>query len=459
MGFETYLKVGGEVILVYRKYTSLLPRLLFRHDQVLVTDISGSVGDDESSEDENLQIKVVYQTTVDEVLANLEDAGLGWQAAVAAYSETRFNGGFDIAVALQVEAKEGVSFEEARRRSEEFRQRPPERDLTELGRFLAYRWGDPEVRELEIFDEITFDGNIESTFGTAWKLFDEASRVDGIDAYHAASAAMSWCVMYREAPLLAWPLLLCVFLYHLNRDLIVEYDISEAVTAETAGVVTVESGRAFANEYWRDASEGLSSSAASLGRLFSVLAALDSKLGRNFWFARAVDTYGRIGSLADATDALPMKRRGEALEELVAAVVRTEEPDLRLLQKNFRSKEEEIDLLVSNGLHDPFWVAQSSPLVLIECKNWKQKVGVPELRIFESKIKDRGALCRVGIFVSMSGFTQQFLERLKNFQSRDGVIFAVTGNDLQQLLAKKMRLSEWLARTGIVRSLGRSRSE
>jgi hypothetical protein len=101
-----------------------------------------------------------------------------------------------------------------------------------------------------------------------------------------------------------------------------------------------------------------------------------------------------------------------------------------------------------------FWVAHGSPLILVECKNWTEKPGMPELRIFESKIRDRGALCKIGIFVSVSGFTKTFLKRLKKFRSADGVIFAIDGADLEWIVTSKMRLTDWLREEGIRRSLG-----
>ena len=103
----------------------------------------------------------------------------------------------------------------------------------------------------------------------------------------------------------------------------------------------------------------------------------------------------------------------------------------------------------------PFWIAQGSPLILIECKNWTAKIGVPELRVFESKIRDRGALCKIGVFVSMSGFTKPFLERLKSFQVAGGVIFAIDGVELGSLVTSKTRLTDWLRGDGIRRSLGK----
>lgn len=333
-----------------------------------------------------------------------------------------------------------------------FEQSPPERDLESLGRFLAHRWLDPDVDELDIFREITYDGDIESPSTTSFDVFKAASAVEGVDAFHAARALESWAGLHREAPMLAWPLIMCVFLQFLNRDLEVAYDISEA--AFEADVSTKDEGRAYADEYWRDASGALSAYAAGMGRLFSVLASFDNKLGRDFWFARASALQARLVELAGSTEEITTKTRGDALEALVEALVKTEEPELRVVEKNFRTKEEEIDLVVTNGLRDPFWIALGSPLILIECKNWKSKPGVPELRIFESKMKDRGALCRIGIFVSMSGFAETFTERLKAFQARDGIIFALTGDDLAALIVGKRRLTDWLAGPGVMRSMG-----
>jgi len=179
-------------------------------------------------------------------------------------------------------------------------------------------------------------------------------------------------------------------------------------------------------------------------------------VGAEFWFARAADLLARLRALAFDEEATT-RARGDALESLVDALVHTEEPELQVLEKNFRTAEVEIDLAVTNGLKDPFWIALTSPLILIECKNWTKRVGVPELRIFESKMRDRGALCRIGVFVSISGFTKPFLDRLKAVQAGGGVIFAVDGEDLVRLIGEKRRLTDWLRDEGLRRSLGSSR--
>jgi Restriction endonuclease len=445
MGFDTYLKIDDRIALMWRKYASSLPRLLFRHDQLVI---------ETHEAEESPRIGVSFQATADEVLQNLDDAGLGWQATVAAYSEIRLNGTTTgMVMGEGFIAKE--SDDQIQERVRAFKALPPEVDLSALGTVLAHQWttlGDDD--EMMILKDITYDGDIESTSDIGFEVFKAAKNIGAVNAFAAARAAESWVALYRDAPLLAWPILMCVFLRYLPQHTIVTLDLSEDAS-ETARVTTEDEARDYATSYWTSSSEGLANVAQTFGRLFGVLASFDNKLGRHFWFERAAALHATILSLANVEDEISTKVRGDALESLVEALLRTEEPELKVLEKNFRTQQEEIDILLSNSLSDPFWLALGSPLIIIECKNWKTKPGVPELRILESKIIDRGAICRVGIFVSMSGFAQTALDRLRDFQSDGGIIFAVNGEDLESLITSKTRLTEWLRTEGVLRSLGR----
>lgn len=57
--------------------------------------------------------------------------------------------------------------------------------------------------------------------------------------------------------------------------------------------------------------------------------------------------------------------------------------------------------------------------------------------------------------MSVSGFATTMLQRLKTFQAEGGIIFAVSGSDLDELIATKAKLSDWLRGPGVVRSLGK----
>ena len=461
MGFDTYLKIDDAVVLDWRKQASPLPRLLFQHDQVTVRS---------SVDDDGIEFtEVTFSATAAEALANLDDAGLGWHAAVAAYSEFRLTGGYSSGMfiaSLMFSGPRDSSLmfsdfrerEAEKQRTEAFERLAPEIDLTNLSEAMARQWIDPDSEQVVLLSDLSYNGDLPEPLDAAMNALKAAEAAEVAEPFAAARAAESLAFLDRSAPLLAWPLVMCVFLKHLPPDTRLVLNLSEDAR-ESYGVEDETSAREYAASYWERASESLTGEAQALGRLFAVLASFNSKLGRDFWFARAADLLGRITTFSLDDTETSARSRGDALESLVDALVRTEEPELRIVEKNFRTAAEEIDLLLSNSLSDPFWIALGSPLILVECKNWTAKVGVSELRIFESKITDRGALCKVGIFVSMSGFTKPFLERLQSFQSTGGVIFAIDGSELHTLVTSKVRLTSWLRNEGIRHSLGGAKSD
>ncbi len=89
--------------------------------------------------------------------------------------------------------------------------------------------------------------------------------------------------------------------------------------------------------------------------------------------------------------------KGKSLEDLVAYMVDTIN-GLDVIEKRLRLEAEEIDLLVSNGA----FVHWGDPLI-VECKNWSEPVGRPELVNFHDKMETVGA--KTGIFVASNGIT------------------------------------------------------
>jgi hypothetical protein len=116
-----------------------------------------------------------------------------------------------------------------------------------------------------------------------------------------------------------------------------------------------------------------------------------------------------------------------------------------VLQKRYSTGDEEIDLIVKNDVMTSFWIALSSPLLFVECKNWTSSVGPKELRDFESKIRNHSPLARLGLFVASQGFTPGFYDELKRL-SRDS--FTVVPLELEKLhdfIDGGSSLSDWLA--------------
>ncbi|MER7642715.1 restriction endonuclease [Streptomyces sp. NPDC126522] len=445
MGYDTFLEIGGKHTFMWRKHASELPRMLFRFDQLHVE----YIGDQKYARG---QFSVIFRGTVRDSLEVLADSGLGWNAAVSAYAATRVDQGQAAGAFIGNGVSDGLPWEEVLRREEEFVKGSAEDDLLHLGQLMVEQIND-DSDEVVILDDLNDSESLPNPGNAAFKAYTEAIKY-GIDGkFKLMRAVESLSFLQRDAPLLAWPLAVCVFLKSLPPDVVMELDLSDDA-AEFSMADTEQQARSYAANYWENSSRELARTAQSLGRLFGVLSSFDGALSEEFWFARSSELMRRLRDL-NQESIVHTKARGDALEGLVEALLRTEGAELTVVEKNFRTAEEEIDILASNGLKDPFWVSQGSPLVLIECKNWKTKVGVPELRIFESKLRDRGALCKIGIFVSLSGFRKTFLERLKSFQETGGIIFAVDGHDIEEMIANKQKMTEWLRSTGLRKALGR----
>ncbi|WP_329552925.1 restriction endonuclease [Streptomyces sp. NBC_00696] len=445
MGYDTSLEIGDKYTFMWRKHASELPRTLFSYNQLQIQPIE-DLGSGEA------RYSVKFTGTVRQSLEALTSYGLGWKAAVSAYAAIRVERG-QATWSLMAESRSTDDWEQIKEKLEQFSKIPAEVDLLHLGQ-LMLKQIENDADEIVLLDGLTNEENLPNAFTDAFKAYTEASVYDPARKHEILRAAESLVHLQRDAPLLAWPLIVCVLLWCLPPDAPMELDLSDdAADLSLAG--TEEDARTYAAQYWHDSSKALAGTAQSLARLFGVLSSFDGELSGEYWATRAAELLHRLRELNENPDLYTTKLRGDALESLVEALLRAEGNGLTVVEKNFRTTEEEIDILVSNNLADPFWVAQGSPFMLIECKNWKDKVGVPELRVFESKLQDRNALCRIGIFVSLSGFKKTFLERLKHFQATGGIIFAIDGADLEQVVTSRQRLTDWLRQDGIRKALGR----
>jgi hypothetical protein len=104
--------------------------------------------------------------------------------------------------------------------------------------------------------------------------------------------------------------------------------------AQSGDVLNEETAREYAACYWSRASDALASEARTLERLFAVLAGSALDAGSEFWFARAADLLERMWVLNTTPD-VTTHARGDALESLVDALLRTEAPEVRVVEKNF----------------------------------------------------------------------------------------------------------------------------
>lgn len=147
--------------------------------------------------------------------------------------------------------------------------------------------------------------------------------------------------------------------------------------------------------------------------------------------------------LARARTALDRNAKGRLLEQL-AQLLFVDDGQLLLSDKQVRTGDEEIDLVLRNNVDRPFWLALQSPLVFVECKNWSDPVPASEIRGFWAKLVNHGNLTRVGFFVSLNGFTGAVDDQLKRLSQDEKHIVLVTGDDIDSYLAGGCAVLDWL---------------
>lgn len=122
---------------------------------------------------------------------------------------------------------------------------------------------------------------------------------------------------------------------------------------------------------------------------------------------------------------------GLLLEEL--AKVFLESPYLKLNRERRRCETGEIDLDFTVKRFETTLFYEFSYLLIVECKNWTNKSGAPELRIFCSKMRDVGAT--IGILFSKNGITRDAKGIIRNSWLQDRVVVVTfDAKDLDQII-------------------------
>ena len=96
-------------------------------------------------------------------------------------------------------------------------------------------------------------------------------------------------------------------------------------------------------------------------------------------------------------------KKGKALENLAVEIFESIK-GLKIIKVNARLHAEELDLLLKNNIGVGFWRLAGSPIV-VECKNWSQKVGAREISVLFDKLLSLGPKACTGILIAPNGVT------------------------------------------------------
>ncbi len=132
--------------------------------------------------------------------------------------------------------------------------------------------------------------------------------------------------------------------------------------------------------------------------------------------------------LQAALDSPDAKVKGEALEEMAAHFFRAVK-GLRVTGRRVHQAREEMDLCVANAsLDGELW--KLGALILVECKNWAQRVGVPVIRNFAHTLQNKKA--KVGVLFTRAGVTRVAQDEIYQLSLNRQYILVVEDADLRQ---------------------------
>jgi hypothetical protein len=146
----------------------------------------------------------------------------------------------------------------------------------------------------------------------------------------------------------------------------------------------------------------------------------------------------------EALKSTDTNEKGKLLEQVFVKLFQLD-GSFVVVEHNVRTETEQIDIVVQPDTSSPFWSKVSPPMLLLECKNWKDKIGTKELQVFATKIENRPKiLCRIGYLISISGFTDDAEKELIGYRARDFVLATITADHIKELIEKRMRISDLL---------------
>jgi hypothetical protein len=223
---------------------------------------------------------------------------------------------------------------------------------------------------------------------------------------------------------------------------LVEFRMALSACTPEQEVVLDISGAEFSDDeistWHEDQTRWLADKVRAYSSTFESIVAADSPVRRLIARRTFADRWNQFSGAS----AEPYQR-GRALEGLIRSALDEAHPGLVVVSQNLRNDTQEIDLVVKNQMPGTFWVSLNSPLIYVECKNWIAKVGVDEARVFESKLREVGPFCRVGIFIAAAGVTKPFISHVAAIR-RSGYAIAVVGpDDIAKLVSAADGVATW----------------
>jgi len=131
------------------------------------------------------------------------------------------------------------------------------------------------------------------------------------------------------------------------------------------------------------------------------------------------------------------QERGRRFEGLLAFLL-SQVADFRVKERNLRGETDELDIVVQIDNHSPrCWHKSGAPFILVEAKNWKERVGQEQVSVFITKVQTKRGAARCGFMFGASGFTSDANTQILKFATQDLVIVLVGPEELANWIARE----------------------
>lgn len=127
--------------------------------------------------------------------------------------------------------------------------------------------------------------------------------------------------------------------------------------------------------------------------------------------------------------------KGASLEALLAFLL-GQIADFSVVERNLRTETEELDIVVAQrATTGRCWAVIGTPFILVEAKNWSNKVGQAEVSTLITKMRGKRGTVRISLLVARNGFSEDAMKQELRFASDDKTIVLIGPDEISEWIA------------------------
>lgn len=128
------------------------------------------------------------------------------------------------------------------------------------------------------------------------------------------------------------------------------------------------------------------------------------------------------------------QQRGRRLEALLAFLF-AQVTDLKVVDRNYRTETEEIDLVLQIDSFSPrVWQKSGVPFILVEAKNRVEKASQHMMSVLLTKLQTNRGTSRIAFLVSLAGFTEDAKLQELRFSNQEMCVVMIGREGLESLI-------------------------